>query len=99
MKQENRTPAGNIAPQHVPTFELTIRLNSITDCVGKNEINLDDLEITTCDCIDAGLVLDFADWINNNLPLTIITSYIDNNWHEKGEMLNIIRNRTQFKNN
>jgi hypothetical protein len=99
MKQKNKTQAGNIAPQHVPTFELRITLNAITDCAGNNEVNLDELHITTCDCVDAGLVLDFADWINNYLPLEIVTSYIDNNWHEKGEMLNIIRNRTQFKNN
>lgn len=100
MKQEKRTKAGNIAPYcDTPIFELKLLLTSVTDSTGKNEVSLHQLEVNTCKCVDASLVLDFADWINNHLPNEIITTYIENHWDEKHVMLNIIKEKMKIKNN
>ena len=95
----NRTKAGNIAPYCTqPIFELKITLNSVTDSTGNNEINIHELYINTCGCVDAKLVIDFADWINEHLPNEIITTYIENNWSEKHVILNIIKEKLKLIN-
>jgi hypothetical protein len=74
----NRTKAGNIKPLHFPHFAMDFQLIAITDETGKTEVNIDNSHIDACECVDIDLLLEFCDYISQELPRDIIVTYAQN---------------------
>jgi hypothetical protein len=74
----NRTKAGNIKPLHFPHFAMDFQLIAITDETGKTEVNIDSSHIDACECVDIDLLLEFCDYISQELPRDIIVTYAQN---------------------
>jgi hypothetical protein len=100
MKNTNRTKAGNLKPVHFPQFEMNFKLFAITDETGNVEINIDNSEISTCDCIDVDLLIKFCDYISQELPRDIIVSYAENNPNAMDQIMRtLIRKNNERYNN
>jgi hypothetical protein len=84
----NRTKAGNIKPLHFPHFNMDFKLIAITDETGKTEINIDDSNIDACECVDFNLLLEFCDYISQELPRDIIVSYAQKYPNEMEQIMN-----------